>query len=211
MAYLQDIAQQRRVQPQDDLISVLVQAHDEGDALTDGELNAHLVTLLTGGYDTTSAGLGNAVFTLLCRPASWAALGHTSVTAEQASEELLRFESPFQYAVRRASQDLELGGQHIQAGELVWLWIGSANRDPMAFARPNELDLTRAGNSHMAHLAFGMGIHYCLGAPLVRLEMQLALSSLRQRYPKLQLIDRELRWRSGSVVRSLETLPLRLT
>lgn len=207
VSYLDDIAEKRRAEPQDDLISSLVYTQGETDALTRHELSVHLVTLLTGGYDTTSAGLGNSLLTLLQRPEAWAGLGELD-NIGQASEELLRYESPFQYGIRRAAEDLELGGQQVRAGDLVWLWLGSANRDPAVFARPDELNLSREGNKHVAHLAFGMGIHYCLGAPLVRLEMQLALTTLRKRYPNLHLTQGEVSWRSGSVVRSLQTLPV---
>ena len=206
VAYLDDIAEKRRAEPQDDLISALVHAQGDTDGLTEDELRAHLVTLLTGGYDTTSAGLGNSLLTLLQRPQGWAKLGELDSVA-QASEELLRFESPFQYGIRRATEDLELAEEQVKAGDLVWLWLGSANRDPAVFTRPNDLDLSREGNKHVAHLAFGMGIHYCLGAPLVRLEMQLALTTLRKGYPNLHLTRDAVNWRSGSVVRSLETLP----
>ena len=211
VSYLQDLAQMRRAQPRDDLISALVQARGDTDALTNDELIAQLFVLLTSGIDTTSAGLGNSLLTLLRRPKTWDAFGAGSVdqaTVNQAVEELLRFESPFQYAIRRASEDLELGGQRVQAGEFVWLWLGSANRDPAVFTRPDDLDLSRKSNRHTAHLAFGLGIHYCLGAPLARLELQLALATLRERYPKLHLTRDEVSWRSGSFVRSLETLPI---
>ena len=208
VAYLWRLTAQRHAEPQDDLISALVHAREDADALTDDELMSQLFVLLTGGIDTTSAGLGNSLMTLLRHPGMWGTFGVQAHTVDPATEELLRFESPFQYSIRRALSNIELGGQMIAAGDFVWLWLGSANRDPEAFARPDELDLARADNKHLSHLAFGMGIHYCLGAPLARLEMQVALRTLRQRYPNLHLTQDEVVWRSGSFVRSLDTLPV---
>ena len=215
VSYLQKLAVKRRAEPEDDLISAFVQARDDTDALTDDELSSQLFVLLTGGIDTTSAGLGNSLLTLLRRPEAWATFGMQSDTetgtVDQAVEELLRFESPFQYAVRRAAVDFELAGQAVKAGDFVWLWLGSANRDPEVFARPDELGPARMNNKHVSHLAFGMGIHYCLGAALARLQLQLALTTLRQRYPNLRLTQPEVNWRSGSFVRSLEALPITLS
>lgn len=211
VSYLQRLAVKRRVEPKDDLISAFVQARDDTDALTDDELSSQLFVLLTGGIDTTSAGLGNSLLTLLRSPEAWETFGTESSTVDQAVEELLRFESPFQYAIRRAAEDFELGGQEVKAGDFIWLWLGSANRDPAVFADPDELEPARLNNKHVSHLAFGMGIHYCLGAALARLQLQLALVTLRRRYPNLRLTQAEVRWRSGSFVRSLETLPIALS
>ena len=125
------------------------------------------------------------------------------MTPEAAIEELLRFDGPVQYTGRIAKRDLELRGREIKAGQGVRLFLGSANRDPEVFDSPDTLDLSRAPNKH---LAFGAGIHFCLGAPLARLEASIMLPELFARFPDLRLADQELRWRPAPVLRGLEAL-----
>jgi len=127
---------------------------------------------------------------------------------KRAVEELLRYDAPVQYSGRVAKHDIEIAGKHIRAGEGVRMIIGSANRDPKEFDNPDRLDLTR--DSH-AHVAFGAGVHFCLGAQLARLEGQIAISTAIRRFPNLRLAIDQLRWRPAPVLRGLEALPVRLT
>lgn len=203
--YLRGQIAERREHPQDDLISGLIAARDEADALTEDELVGQCVILLVGGHETTTYAIGNAAHRLLADPDRWAALPELPI--EPVIEELLRFDSPFQALARRASEDLSYGGQQVQAGDTIWLWIASANRDPARFADPDRLDLTRQDNRH---LTFGLGPHYCLGAALARLELQVAISTLRERYPNLTITSSTIDWRRDGAIRGPRTLPVRL-
>lgn len=202
--YFRTMIAQRRMSPQDDLMSALVLAKDQDDALSEEEIISQCHLLLVAGHETTTYALGSSVLALLRHPTAWKLLGDISI--ETAVEELLRYESPFQVMTRKACIDFEMAGQLVHQGEYVWLWIGAANHDPAQFADLDELQLQRTSNHHLAHLAFGGGMHYCLGAALARLELQVTLRTLRSRYPHLHLIGEEVAWREHLPIRGPKAL-----
>jgi cytochrome P450 len=176
--YLAALAADRRTQPRDDLISALVAAEEEGDRLTEDELLTMAGLLFAAGFETTTNLLANGLMALTANPAQ--EIGDPAL----AVEELLRYDSPVQLVSRVAYEDVELGGVTVGAGERVVAYLGAGNRDPERFADPHRLDLARANN---APLSFGGGIHYCLGAPLARLEAQIAFPALVARFPGLEI------------------------
>ncbi|MFC5187058.1 cytochrome P450 [Actinomadura harenae] len=178
-AYFRELAALRRDDPRDDLLTALTASYD-GDALTEAELLATCVLLLVAGHETTVNLIGNGALALLRNPDQLAWFRAHPDAASVAVEELLRYDPPVQFTVRAALEDVELAGTPIRTGEIVLLLTGAANRDPAAFPdRPDDLDVTRYANAETArHLAFGLGIHYCLGAPLARLEGGVALREL---------------------------------
>lgn len=194
---------ERRDPPRDDLISALIAARDGGDVLSDDELIGQLTLLLVAGHETTTYAIGSAVLHLLRHPELWQVLPELPI--ESAVEELLRYDAPFQALGRVAATDLEIRGERIRAGDHVQLWIGAANRDPERFPDPDRLDLTRGDNRH---LAFGIGIHFCLGAALARLEMQTTLLTLRSRFPRLTLTEQDIPRRNDSALRGPAALPV---
>jgi hypothetical protein len=179
-AYLRQVFAARRAAPRDDLISALVAAEDRGDSLSEAELISTLILILGAGHETTTNLLGNAVLALLRNPDERKRLQDDPSLAASAVEEFLRFDSPVQATDRLAKQDLEIHGVPMRAGEFAVALLGSANRDPARFPEPDRLDLGRADN---AHLSFGQGAHFCLGANLARLEAQIALTALLRRFP----------------------------
>jgi cytochrome P450 len=208
MRYLRGIFAERRARPQDDLLTALLQAEEAGDRLSEDELLAMVFLLLIAGHETTVNLIASGTLALLEHPGQLQLLRTRPELIRSAVEELLRFTCPVETATERyAREDLTLQGQTIRRGELVLAVIASANRDEHVFARPDELDLTREPNRH---LAFGQGSHFCLGAPLARLEGQIAINLLVERLPGLRLAvaPEKLRWRATPVVRGLEALPL---
>ncbi|RLL70350.1 cytochrome P450 [Streptomyces sp. Z26] len=214
--YLAELIHRKRLDPGDDLISDLIRASDHGEHLTENEAAAMAFILLFAGFETTVNLIGNGTYALLRHPAQRALL-HDAVDRGDAAfvaaavEELLRYDGPVELATWRfATEPLELGGRRIAAGEPVLVVLASADRDPAKFARPDVLDLERRDNQH---LGYGHGIHYCLGAPLARLEGRIALATLLRRLPDLQLAvePEELRWRGGLIMRGLRTLPVTFT
>lgn len=206
--YLRRLFAARRAEPRDDLITALVQAEEAGDRLDEDELLGMVFLLLAAGHETTVNLIGSAALALIQHPDQAAALRADSSLIKSAVEELARFTSPVEMATERyAREDLELHGVRIRRGEMVLGVIGGANRDPAHFADPDALDLAREPNRH---LAFGMGAHYCLGAPLARLETQVAIGTLVQRAPNLRLAvpAEALRWRRHAFLRGLRELPL---
>ncbi|MFH8728731.1 cytochrome P450 [Streptomyces termitum] len=200
----------------DDLISGLIRASDHGDHLTEAEAVAMCFVLLFAGFETTVNLIGNGAHALLRHPEQRARL-QSSLTAgetgllETGIEELLRYDGPVELATwRYATADLVIGGQPIPAGDPVLVVLAAADRDPERFAAPDVLDLGRRDNQH---LGYGHGIHYCLGAPLARLEGRTALETLLTRLPDLRLgaDPDELRWRGGLIMRGLRTLPVEFT
>jgi hypothetical protein len=207
IAYFIDLIERRKGEPRDDLVSALIAAEDRGDILSVGELLAMLVLLLVGGHETTVNLIGNGLFALLRHPDQLELLRAEASVEKTAIEELLRFDSPVQYTGRVARMDFELRGQRIRTGQGLRMILGSANHDPEMFDQPGRLDLTR---DPCPHLAFGAGIHYCLGAQLARLEGRIAITSLIRRFPRLKLAvpAASLRWRPAPVLRGLESLPI---
>lgn len=206
-AFLQELADHRRAHPGDDLLGLLVAAEAEGDRLTDQELLTVCVTLLTAGHETTTNLIGNGMWLLLTHPSQRARLVADPGLMPSAVEEMLRLESPLQRNPRRAAVDMELGGQHLRAGDYVMQVLGSANHDPDAFPDPERFDIGRAPNRHMA---FGGGIHFCLGAPLARLEAPIAIGELLRRAPGLALAEPDAppRWIPSGLLRGMESLPV---
>jgi cytochrome P450 PksS len=210
MRYLRKIIARRRADPQDDLVSALAKVEEAGDRLTADELLAMVCLLLVAGHETTVNLIAVGALALLEHPVQWAKLRADPGLIESAVEELLRFTSPVDTATERyARADVTIAGQTIPRGEMVLAVLASANRDEKQFANPDALDITRAPNRH---LAFGIGTHFCLGAPLARLEGQIAINTLLDRFPNLRLAVAAggLRWRRGLLLRGLESLPVAL-
>jgi cytochrome P450 len=204
--YMTGVIEERRREPRPDLISDLLRAHEAGDQLSMDELLATCRLLLTAGHETTVNLIGNGVLALLRHDGPRAALAADPSLLPRAVEELLRFDSPVQMTMRFAFEDTTLGRHPVKVGDLVVLMLGAGNRDAAVFADPDALDLSRANAHH--HLAFGAGIHYCLGAALARLEGELAIGTLLRRRPALAL-DGDLAWRKNLVLRGLQALPVR--
>jgi len=206
--YLRELFARRRADPQDDLISALVQAEEAGDMLSEQELSAMVIMLLIAGYETTVHLIASGALALLQNPEQAEGLRQNPALADSAVEELLRFTSPLDFATPRvAREDLTVGTATIPRGDIVLAILGSANRDESQFPNPETLDITREPNRH---LAFGIGGHFCLGAPLARLEGQIALPTLLRRFPTLRLAApaETLRWRRNLFLRGLEELPV---
>jgi cytochrome P450 len=205
--YLEDIIAQRRREPRDDLISAMVLAQEENDALSDGELLATTNLLLLAGLETTTNLIGNGLLALLRDPEAFEALRMNDALLETAIEEMLRFDGPVQGTVRVALEDIEFSGHTIPEGALVFASIGAANRDPDVFENPDKLDLARDPNPH---LAFGVGTHFCLGAALARLEARVAFRGLQSRFPNMKLATETPQYRSNPILRGLSSLPLQI-
>jgi len=208
--YLRKLIASRRASPQADLVSALVSSGEAGDQLSADELLAMVFLLLIAGHETTVNLIGNGTLALLENPDQMEKLRQDPTLIRTAVEELLRYASPLETATERyAREDVTIEGVTIPQGSLVFAALASANRDDRRFPNPDKLDLTREPNRH---LAFGLGIHYCLGAPLARLEGQIAINALLRRAPNLQLAvaPNTLRWRKGLVLRGLAALPVRV-
>ena len=206
--YLQALMKEKRERPDDRLVSQLVRLEEAGDKLSENELISMIWLLLVAGHETTVNLIGNGVFELLQHPDQWRKLQADPSLVATAVEELLRYTSPVMVGTGRwASEDIEMHGTVIAKGDMVWISLMAANTDPEHFSAPEELDITREENEH---LAFGKGIHYCLGAPLARLEGQIALDTLLRRLPDLHLKvqPEELRWRPGLLLHGLQELPV---
>ncbi|KAA2266134.1 cytochrome P450 [Solihabitans fulvus] len=207
--YLAGLIQQRREEPTDDLLGALVLARDEDDRLSEDELVGLGVTLLVAGHETTANQIGNFVYALLTHPGPLAALRADPQALPTAIEELLRF-TPLGSSAgfpRIAMEDVEVGGVLVRAGEAVLVHAVSANRDERVFEHAADLDLVRA---HNPHIAFGHGVHHCLGAPLARMELQVAVGTLLDRFPRLDFAvpADEVPWKRGRLVRGLRALPV---
>jgi cytochrome P450 len=185
----------------------LIAAEEKGDTLTEEELWANAMLLLFAGHETTTGLIGNGLLALLRHPVELDLLRREPALMESGVEELLRFDGPVHRIGRVAKDDLSIGGFSIPAGQPVILGLAAANRDPAQFPDPDRLDVRRAENRH---LAFGHGIHFCLGAALARLEGQIAIGAILRRYPDLRLTGERLAWRRSSTLRGLTALPVRL-
>jgi cytochrome P450 len=203
-------------EPGEDLISGLIRASDHGEHLTENEAAAMAFILLFAGFETTVNLIGNGMHALLTHPGQRALLQDSLAAGESGLletgvEELLRYDGPVELATWRfATEDVRIGGQDIAAGDPVLVVLAAADRDPERFQDPDTLDLSRRD---LQHLGYGHGIHYCLGAPLARLEGQTALGTLLKRLPDIQLAGEsaDLRWRGGLIMRGLRTLPVEFT
>jgi cytochrome P450 len=205
-AYFQDLVAERRRAPRTDLLSALIAVEEAGDRLSTEELLATSILLFLAGHETTANLIGNGVLALLRHPGELARLRQDPSLIESAVEELLRYDSPVQRVSRITNDDVVVGDRQIPNGSLVLALLGAANRDPTLFAEPERLDVTRQDNRH---LAFGWGIHFCLGAPLARLEGQIAIGTLVQRLPRLALATERIEWRQTFTLRALTALPVR--
>ncbi len=204
--YLQRALTQNADAPTVGLIGLLSQARLQGDRLTQEEVIANTIITMVGAMETTTNLIGNGLVTLLRHPSALEQLRRDPAMLPTAIEELLRYESPSQQTTRIAPEDLVLGGQQIEQGQSVIAVMGAANRDPARFADPDRFDLTRQDNRH---LAFGWGPHFCFGAPLGRIEAQIAFEALLTRLPELELGGGPLQWRANLKLRGLEKLPIR--
>jgi cytochrome P450 len=203
--YLRELIAERRAHPAGDLLSDLIAAEDQGHQLSGPELVSMCVLLLVAGHETTVNLIANGTLALLRHPEAAARLRLDPGLAGGAVEELLRYDSPVQFTSRHALADLEIGGRRVAAGETVVAVLGAANRDPAQFPDPDRLDLGRTPNRH---LAFGGGIHFCLGAPLARMEARIAIPALLARLPELTLGPEPPARRDTVTLRGLASLPV---
>jgi len=204
-AYFGKVVAARKIQPQDDLLSALAHAEEEGDRLSEGELYSNAALLLTAGHETTTNLIGNGMLALLHNPEQMDRLRGDLSLVPSAIEELLRYDSPVQFTSRVLTGDMTLGGKQLHKGEVVLLLLGAANRDPEQFADPDRLDVARQNNKH---LAFALGAHFCLGAQLARLEGKITLEALLRRMPDLRLEGAQPRYREHYNLRGLKALPV---
>ncbi|WP_194542564.1 cytochrome P450 family protein [Paenibacillus sp. JZ16] len=210
IAYLKDWFPKVREQPGDDLISQLVIAENQGDRLSEQELYGVVTLMIIAGHETTVNLIGNGVLALLEHPEQRKLLQEQPELIHGAIEEMLRYNGPVEFSTSRwAAEDMDFHGVHMKKGDLVVIALNSANRDASQFENPDIFDITREKSQH---LAFGKGIHLCLGAPLARLEGEIAINTLLRRYPHFELqrdID-ELEWRPGMIVRGVKEIPISL-
>jgi cytochrome P450 len=223
--YVTELSRKRREQPRDDLLSVLLSVVDEelecphpdhaqgrlshqGHApgqLTQEELVANINILLSTGHETTTHLIGNGLLALLQHPDQMKKLRNQPVLIASAIEEVMRYDNPVQITYRSALEDVEIGGRQIRTGDLVNSILGSANRDIEHYTEPDRFDITR---NEGRHLNFGLGIHFCIGASLVRLEAEIAFNTILRRFPSLQLATNSLDWQEHPIFRGLKALPV---
>lgn len=204
--YFRGILVQRAADPQDDIISQLVSEQNE--RLTDDEIIATCILLLFAGHETTTNLIGNGLYYTMKSPDQWMRLKDDPALADPAIEEWLRYDGPSGALARVIIADVEFGGKQLAAGQRLFAFVNAANRDPRQFADADRFDIGRTPN---AHLTFGHGIHFCLGASLARLEGQIALRALVERFPNITLATAdEPPWKDSVILRGMESLPLRL-
>jgi cytochrome P450 len=203
--YFRELIARRRAAPRADLLSGLIAAEEAGDKLSENELLATCILLLIAGHETTVNLIGNGTLALLRHPDQLRLLRENPGLIGSAIEELLRFDGPVQRTARIPSEDVVIAGHTIARGEMVMPFIGAADRDPAQFPDPDRLDITRTDNRH---IAFGWGIHFCLGAPLARIEGQIAIGTLVRRLPKLALATEAPEFRQSLTLRGLASLPV---
>lgn len=203
--YFRDLIAELRKNPQENLLSAMIAAEEQGDRLSEEELLANCILLFSAGHETTVNLIGNGVLALLHHHNQRKQLQENPDLIYSAVEEFLRYDGPVQLTGRGAKEDVEIGGKPIRQGERVFTVLAAANRDPAQFPNPDQLDITRKDNRHVA---FGHGIHFCLGASLARAEAQSAISTLLRRMPRLstQVVIPE--WRPAFTLRGLQTLPV---
>jgi cytochrome P450 len=205
--YLDGLIAERRQRPGDDLLSALLAAEDSGQTLSHDELISTVLLLLIAGHETTANLIGNGLLALLRHPDQLARLRADPELDRSAVEELLRYDGPIQMVERITLEDVVIGGREIPAGRIVICLTSSANRDPAAFERPEQLDLGRSPNPHVT---FGGGAHFCIGAALARLEGRIAIGTLVRRFPRLRLLPPKPQWRPSFTIRGLRELRLGL-
>ena len=203
--YFKERIEERRKEPRDDLLSALVAAGERGEVLSEDEVLATCVLLLAAGNETTTNLIGNGTLALLRNPEQHQKLRDDPSLVKSAVEEFLRYDGPVQATARIATGEIEVGGQKMEEGQLAMCIIGAADRDPAQFSNPEELDITREDNKH---IAFGFGIHFCIGAPLARLEGTTAFDALMRRMPDLRLETDEPAWNGNFILRGLKSLPV---
>lgn len=207
-SFFRKAVEEQKKEPRPGLIHSLIKAEVEGNRLTDDEIIANCIITMVGGLETTTNLIGNGVLTLLRHPHQMERLRSDPSIIAPAIEELLRYESPSQHTARLAPADVELGGKQIRKRQAVIAVMAAANRDPERFPDPERLNLTREDNRH---LAFGWATHFCFGAPLARIEGQIAMATLLRRFPKLALEPGPITWRTNLGLRGLNALPLTLS
>ena len=207
MEFFRGAVAERRRQKGGDLISLLLDIEEDGEVLTEEELYAQCVMLLFAGHETTRNLIGNGMQVLLQHPKELSRLRDQPEMIRSAVEELLRFESPVQYAARILKDDMELCGARLRLGDVIAFMLGAANRDPQQFKDPDRLNLARLNN---AHLAFGAGPHFCIGNQLARLEGQVAILRMVQKFPRMQLASERPEWAPNIGLRGLRALPVTL-
>ena len=205
VAYFRDAVREQRERPRDGLVSALLAAEIDGDRFTEDEVIANVIVTMVGGQETTTNLIGNGIVTLLRNPESMARLREDPALITSAVEELLRYESPSQHTARLAPEDVTLGGKLIRKRQAVIAVMAAGNRDPERFPEPDRLDLGRTDNRH---LAFGWAAHFCFGAPLARIEGQIAFATMLRRLPELRLSPEPLVWRENLGLRGLTALPV---
>jgi cytochrome P450 len=215
--YVKELSQKRRTHPQDDLLTALLavtqenglndhQLHEQASAmLTEEELVSNINILLSTGHETKTHLIGNGLLALLQHPEQLQLLRSQPALLESAIEEMLRYDSPVQITYRSALQDANIHTRLIRKGDLVNTILGSANRDPRRFVNPDQFDITR---NEGRHLGFGVGIHFCIGAPLVRLEAEVVFETILRRFPHLSLAAETLEWQEHPIFRGLKSLPV---
>jgi pimeloyl-[acyl-carrier protein] synthase len=205
-SFLTDLVNQKRRQPADDVISQLVAAEAEGNRLSEQELVYTCVTILGAGHETTTSLIGNGLYTILSHPQQWRKLRENPSLLTSAIEEMLRFESPVARQPRVIQDDVELGGKKLLKGQVAFQMLNAANRDPAYFTDPDTFNIERQNNKH---IAFGMGIHFCLGAGLARTEAQEVFNAILERLPNIKLTGEKAVWdRHKPNSRMLHTLPV---
>lgn len=203
IAYLGDLIAERRAEPRDDLLSALVHAEDDGVGLSEEELRLNTLLLFVAGHETTMNLIGNGMYALLRNPDQLARLRADPTLIGSAVEELLRFDGPVHISSRIATTDVEVNGHRFRAGDQALTILAAANRDPARFPDPDRLDI---GRDDGPHLTFSYGIHYCLGAALARLEGQVVINSLVQRFADLAIVTDPVTYRDHFVLRGLKEL-----
>jgi pimeloyl-[acyl-carrier protein] synthase len=203
--YFRGIVNQRRAEPRNDLLTLLELVEEQGDRLSESELFATANLVLVAGHETTTNLIGNGLLALLRHPEQLRKLREDPALVPHAVEELFRYDSPVQFVYRIAREDMQIAGKTIRRGQTVHLVLAAANRDPAHFPDPDRLDITRTPGRH---LALGQGIHYCLGAPLARLEGQVAFETLLRRMPNLRLASGEVEHHANFNLRGLKALPV---
>jgi pimeloyl-[acyl-carrier protein] synthase len=208
--YFTDEIERRRAHPGPDLVSALVAAHDEGEVMSAADLLSFITLLLLAGNETTTNLIGNGTLALGRNPDQFDALKRNPAMLPRAIEEMLRYDGPVQGTVRFAREAVSLGGTEIPAGALALMIVAAADRDPAQFKDPQKFDITRDPNEHVA---FGEGIHFCIGAPLARMEARITFEAMLERFPRLRLKDPAMKpvYKGSYFLRGLESLPLEIS